>query len=224
MKDMQTRDGILTIIGGLLASESCFAWAAGITESKRPESLVLMLLLLLTGAVQLVFYRQRQLKAHGTLALLCLGMLVGWGIRDGYGPPLLAQHFKALTYAAIVPLLLIHIQALYPRRWLGGMVDFTWAYVIPYAVIVLVYPPEQLVPILPAMEKFSFLSLATSVLAAAQARREQQPGASLLLFTLVFLFLGLLMEGLSAYALGLFTVAQAWQVSRLPDKAEGTRP
>lgn len=210
---MRRREAFITILGILLASGASSAWAAGITESKRPESLGLIGVLLLVGTIQLLLYAKHRRQPNGTLALLCAGMLVGWIIREDFWPT--PDSFKAITYAAIVPLVLIHVQSLYPRRWLGAMVDFTWAYVIPYAVIILVYPPEQLVPIMPAMEKFSFLSLATTLVTAAEARRERQPFALVLLFTLVLLFVGLMLPELRAYALGSFTVAQVWIVSRV---------
>jgi hypothetical protein len=154
------------------------------------QNLTVLVTMLLLGLVQLVLFVKRRTRAHGSLALLCAGMLIGWSVQAGYWR--LAEHFRAIILAAIVPLLLFQIQVLIPRRWLAGMGDFTWAYVIPYWVIVFVYPPEQLAPILPVMEKFSFFSLATTLIAAYQARSEGQPQAGFLLFTLVLLFVGLM--------------------------------
>jgi hypothetical protein len=210
---MRKRKAFITILSVLLASGAKSAWAAGITESKTPESLGLIGVLFLVGLVQILLFAKHRNQTNGTLALLCAGMLVAWIVREDFWPS--SASFKAITYAGIVPLLLIYVQSLYPRRWLGAMIDFTWAYVIPYAVIILVYPPEQLVPIMPAMEKFSFLSLATTLVTAAEARRERQPCALALLFTLVCLFVGLMLADLRAYALGSFTVAQVWIVSRV---------
>lgn len=186
--------------------------------SMKPESLGLMAVLILTGLVQLALYGKNRRPVDGSLALLCAGMLVGWIVSSGIWP--LAPHVQAVIQAATVPLLLFYLQTLIPRRWLAGMVDFTWAYVIPYAVIVFVYPPEQLTPILPVMEKFSFFSLATSLIAAYQARDEGQPYAGFLLFTLVLLFAGLVLEPTRAWALGIFAGSQVWIVAR----AGRTRP
>ncbi|HET9239298.1 MAG TPA: hypothetical protein VFO10_18705 [Oligoflexus sp.] len=182
------------------------------------EDLGVFVTLLLIGLVQLVLFGRNRRPAHGSLALLCAGMLVGWIVNAGIWP--LALHFQAVILAAIVPLLLFYLQTLIPRRWLAGMVDFTWAYVIPYVVIVFVYPPEQLVPILPVMEKLSFFSLATTLIAAYQAREEGQRYAGMLLFTLVLLFVGLVFAPTRAWALGLFVGSQAWIVAR----AVETRP
>jgi hypothetical protein len=186
--------------------------------AKCPEDLGVTIMLLGTLLVQLGLFVKRRTRANGSLALLCAGMLVGWIVNSGIWP--LAPHYQAVIQAAVVPLLLFHLQTLIPRRWLAGMVDFTWAYVIPYAVIVFVYPPEQLIPILPVMEKFSFFSLATTLIAAQQARREGWPYAGVLLFTLVFLFVGLLFPHTQAWALGFFVGSQLWIVAR----AGRTRP
>jgi hypothetical protein len=183
-----------------------------------PESLGVMTVLFILGLAQLALFGKKRRPADGSLGLLCAGMLVGWIIYAGIWP--LAAHFQAVAYAAIVPLLLFHIQLLIPGRWLAGMVDFTWAYVIPYVVIVFVYPPEQLTPILPVMEKFSFFSLATTLIAAHQARGEGWPYAGFLLFTLVLLFVGLMFPPTRAWALGFFVCAQLWIVAR----AGQTRP
>lgn len=186
--------------------------------ANRPVDMGVTIMLLGTLLVQLGLFAKRRTRTNGSLALLCAGMLVGWSVEAA--PWHLADHFRAIIHAAIVPLLLFHIQALIPRRWLAGMVDFTWAYVIPYAVIVFVYPPEQLVPILPVMEKFSFFSLATTLIAAQQARREGRPDAGFLLFTLVLLFVGLGFVPTRAWALGIFVGSQVWIVAR----AGRTRP
>ncbi len=207
-------------MGEWFASGTDSAWAVGLTEPKGIESVILILLLLGVGVWQLFLFGKRRSSIHGSFSLLCGAMLLGWTVRSG---ALIPFPYRAVLDAALVPVLLIYLQTLFPRRWLKGMVDFTWAYVIPYAIIVVVYPQEQLAPILPVMEKFSYLSLATALLAAAQARREKRPSASLMLPALVLLFAGLLVDAWSAYALGLFTVLQAWLVSRLSDKVEGTR-
>jgi dolichol kinase len=177
-----------------------------------------MTVLCIVGLVQLALFVKNRRSTDGSLALLCAGMLVGWIVTAGIWP--LEAHFRATTLAAIVPLLLFYLQTLIPRRWLAGMVDFTWAYVIPYWVIVFVYPPTQLVPILPVMEKFSFFSLATTLVAAYQARSEGQPQAGFLLFTLVLLFVGLMFPPTRAWALGFFVCSQVWIVVR----AGRTRP
>ncbi len=221
---MRNRERYVWLLSTLLASGIDTAWALDVNEPKGIENGILILLFLGVGVWQLFLYGKRRTSIHGSLSLLCGAMLLGWAVSIGNFAWLQADHFKAVLYAALVPVLLIYLQALFPRRWLKGMVDFTWAYVIPYAVIVVVYPKEQLVPILPVMQKFSYLSLATALLAAAQARGEKRPGATLVLLALVLLFAGLMVEGWGAYALGLFTVLQAWLVLRLSDKAEGTRP
>ena len=204
------------ILLGLLVADVCHA--DGISESMRPENLGAMTALLLVGLLQLALYAKHRRSTHGSLALVCAGLLVGWIVHAGIWP--LAVHFQATTYATIVPLILYYLQTLLPRRWLSGMVDFTWAYVIPYWVIVFVYPPQQLLPILPVMEKFSFFSLATTLIAAYQARDEGQPFATFLLFTLVFFFVGLMFPPTRAWAPGFFVCSQVWIVAR----AGRTRP
>lgn len=194
------------ILLGLLVSD--VSLADGFSESMRPENLAAMSILLLTGLVQLALFGKHRRPTDGSLALLCAGMLVGCIVYAGIWP--LDAHFRATTYAAIVPLLLYYLQTLMPRRWLSGMVDFTWAYVIPYWVIVFVYPPQQLVPILPVMEIFSYFSLATTLVAAHQARSEGRPYGVFLLLTLVFFLVGLMFPPTRVWAPGFFVCFQVW--------------
>jgi hypothetical protein len=181
--------------------------------------------LALTGLSALLLHvRQPHDRARLAFGGFCLALLGLRLLPRGHWDPDLMLRLNPITKAATVPLLMFYVQSLLPRRWFQGMTAFTWAYVIPYAVILAVYPNEQLHPIIPVMEKFSWLSLAATFLVAVQVRQEKEPGSSLLLIGLGFLALGQAPHELAPLSLLPFVLSQLVLLVRRRNKAGPTPP
>ncbi|WP_141733644.1 7TM diverse intracellular signaling domain-containing protein [Oligoflexus tunisiensis] len=179
----------------------------------------------LTGLSLLLLHAfRRHDPARGAFGGFCLALLGLRLLSRSHLDPDLILRLDPIASAATVPLLMLYVQSLFPRKWFQGMTAFTWAYVIPYAVILAVYPNEQLHPIIPVMEKFSWLSLMATLLVAVQVRQEQEPGSTLLLIGLGFLTFGFWPHELAPLSLLPFIVSQLWLLVRWRNKAGPTRP
>jgi hypothetical protein len=153
-----------------------------------PTSLTIMIALGLSAFLHFIFFiRKRRDTVHGSFAAFCL-LLLAHELQRKIQPETPADHWPPLL-SLTLPFLMQHVEALIPRRWLRGMLSFTWAYVIPYLVILQVYPRAQVEAILPAMEVFFVLSLLATQFGVFQAWREGRRGSAALFNSLLLLML-----------------------------------
>lgn len=219
-----------------LATPKAFA---AMEKQELGQGMLVLAVLLIMGFFHLLVYaRRRSALSCRAFGFFCLSFLVFLSVADPSYP---AARITDLSYASMLrlfnislnlslPLFMMYVQQLFPRYWFRGMIAFTWAYVIAWITIILVYRPDEFIPVAPAMRNFSLLSLFCTLLVMVQAYRDRLKGSGIFVLSIFFLAGAAALDMLQAQEAPMlnfgflgFTFCQALLLARRPPQLpEGT--